>query len=202
MAIYSLPKGTPEKEEVWGRVEEKFGFISMKAKVPMGPEEAMQRCVALPSSNSFTLKSLEGSGQMSWWEEKQAQRWGPAGLWPDLGPCGKQMAGQEARPGTLFFSPVVCHCWSSASLFPDPSPQLCSLDSLDSVLAPVMGISCISALSHNPSLLKEMLHWPPAQTVLSSCSLKKEFGPSPSSYSPHRVNIHQIFSLVLGGHTS
>ena len=73
------------------------------------------------------------------------------------------MAGQEARLGTLkkkkrlgtlFFSPVVCHRWSSASLFPDPRPQLCSLDSLDSVLAPVMGVSYFSALSHNPSLLK------------------------------------------------
>ena len=64
-AIHSLPKGTPEKEEVWGRVEEKFGFVSMKAKVLVGPEEAMQRCVALLSSNSFTLNSLEGIVQMS-----------------------------------------------------------------------------------------------------------------------------------------
>lgn len=65
MAIHSVPKGSPEKEEVWGRVEEKFGIISMRAEVPVGPEEAMQRCVALPSSSSFTLKSLEGSGPMS-----------------------------------------------------------------------------------------------------------------------------------------
>ena len=46
-------------------MEEKFGFVSMKAKVPVGPEEAMQRCVALLSSDSFTPKSLEGIVQMS-----------------------------------------------------------------------------------------------------------------------------------------
>ena len=47
-------------------VEEELGLVSSKVKVPAEPgEKAMQRCVALPSSDSFTLKSLEGSGQLS-----------------------------------------------------------------------------------------------------------------------------------------
>lgn len=75
-AIHSLPKGTPEKEEVWGQREEKFGFVSMKAKVLVGTEEAMQRCVALLSSN-LTLNSLEGIADKCPDEEKKAQRWGP-----------------------------------------------------------------------------------------------------------------------------
>lgn len=70
-----LPRGWPSihcgkkprrRERCGVGVEEELGLVSSKVKVPAEPgEKAMQRCVALPSSDSFTLKSLEGSGQLS-----------------------------------------------------------------------------------------------------------------------------------------